>query len=224
MPKTILTGLGSRALATVAALAAVGVLIAGCGGGGSNPGVANVTTTSTSTSHSASTSSTGAGAAVSDGGSSKGSPSGGAVQLASGPNALKFSECMRANGVPNFPDPNAQGVIADNSHAGLDPTSPQFQKADKACATKYIGRGGAAPTLTQQAKEQASALAFSKCMRSHGEPDFPDPTFSSSGGAAIKLVDGSGKAIDTNSPTYQAAQTRCNSLLHIPPNSGKAGP
>jgi hypothetical protein len=131
---------------------------------------------------------------------------------------------MRGNGVPNFPDPNAQGVIAGKADAGLDTSSPQFQKAQNACAKKYFSRGGAAPSRQQQAREQATALALSKCMRSHGEPDFPDPTFSSSGGVAIKLVDGSGKALDTNSPIYQKAQTECNSLLHIPPRSGTAGP
>ena len=220
--QTNFTALGLRALAVVAALA-MGVLVAGCGGGDSNPGVANVTSTSTSTSQSPSTSSTGGETRVSGGRPSSGSPSGGAVQLANGPNALKFSECMRANGVSNFPDPNAQGVIAGKSDAGLDPSSPQFQKADKTCAKKYISRGGTAPRPAQRAKQQATALAFSQCMRSHGEPDFPDPKLSSEG-VAIRIVDRSGKALDTSSPIYQKAQMECNSLLHIPPNSGKAGP
>jgi hypothetical protein len=224
MRPTIVTALGPRALAAVAALAAAGVPIAGCGRGDSNPGVANITSTSTSSPSSSTASSSGGGGSVlSGGGPSSGSPSGGAVQFANGPNALKFSVCMRADGVPNFPDPNAQGVIAGKSAGGLDPNSPQFQKADKACAKRYISRGGAAPSPAQRANEQASALAFSQCMRSHGEPGFPDPTFSS-GGVAVKLVDGSGKALDTNSPIYQKAHTQCNSLLHIPPNSGKAGP
>ena len=208
-----------RARLLVAAALVSVVLVAGCGGS-SSPGVSNVSSSSTSTSHSSTSSS--------DGGSD-GAPSGGggqpfAVQTANGPKALKFSECMRANGVPNFPDPNAQGVIAGKSDAGIDPSSPQFQNAQKACVKKYIGRGGAAPSPTQQAREQASALALSKCMRSHGEPGFPDPTFSSGGGAAIKLVDGSGKALDPDSPIFRKAQKECGSLLHIRPKSGNAGP
>ncbi|MHB1571966.1 MAG: hypothetical protein ACYC0H_22545 [Solirubrobacteraceae bacterium] len=49
--------------------------------------------------------------------------------------ALKYAACMRSNGVPDFPDPNAQGQIQINAAgaSGLDPSSPQFQKAQTAC-------------------------------------------------------------------------------------------
>lgn len=46
---------------------------------------------------------------------------------------LQFAECMRAHGLPNFPDPTANGIrIAQNS--GIDPQSPQYQAAQQACA------------------------------------------------------------------------------------------
>ena len=51
-------------------------------------------------------------------------------------NALKWSECMRANGEPNFPEPNGQGLIKIT----MDPNSPKFQKAEKAC--RSVGGGG----------------------------------------------------------------------------------
>ena len=216
-PRPAARSLRARPIA-VAALMSV-VLLAGCGGG-SSPGVANVGSSSTSTSHSSTSSS--------DGGPSSGSPSAGAggsnfaVRTGNGRQALKFSECMRANGVPNFPDPDAQGVIAGRSDAALDPTGPRFQKAQEACVKRYIDRGGAAPSPAQQAKEQAAALALSRRMRSHGVPDFPDPTFSAGGGAAIRLGGGSGRAPDQNSPIFQQAQRECGSLLHIPPKGGQA--
>jgi hypothetical protein len=48
--------------------------------------------------------------------------------------ALKYSDCMRSNDVPNFPDPNGQGLIQINNATGtLDQGSPQFQKAAAAC-------------------------------------------------------------------------------------------
>jgi hypothetical protein len=49
---------------------------------------------------------------------------------------LKLSVCMRAHGVPNFPDPTSSGL-----HIGpnLDPNSPQFQAAQKACARFFPG-------------------------------------------------------------------------------------
>ena len=46
---------------------------------------------------------------------------------------LQFAECMRAHGLPNFPDPTSNGIrIAQNS--GIDPQSPQYQAAQQACA------------------------------------------------------------------------------------------
>ena len=48
--------------------------------------------------------------------------------------ALKYATCMRSNGVPDFPDPNGQGLIQINNATGsLDASSPQFQKAETAC-------------------------------------------------------------------------------------------
>ncbi len=43
---------------------------------------------------------------------------------------LKFVECMRKNGVPNFPDPSKSGGTIVT---GIDPNSPQFQQALQAC-------------------------------------------------------------------------------------------
>jgi hypothetical protein len=64
--------------------------------------------------------------------------------------ALKFSACMRAHGVPNFPDPNfgSGGKIAIRigSSSGIDPRSPQFQAAQKACASDLPGKGGPVPS------------------------------------------------------------------------------
>ncbi|HTX08304.1 MAG TPA: hypothetical protein VME22_06810 [Solirubrobacteraceae bacterium] len=61
--------------------------------------------------------------------------------------ALKYATCMRSNGVPNFPDPNGQGVIQINSASGgLDTSSPQFQKAAAAC--KDVDSGFAEQSAT----------------------------------------------------------------------------
>jgi hypothetical protein len=49
--------------------------------------------------------------------------------------ALKFSECMRAHGVPHFPDPQftTDGGIGLGIGPGDDPDSPSFQHAQKVC-------------------------------------------------------------------------------------------
>ena len=43
---------------------------------------------------------------------------------------VKWAQCMRAHGLPGFPDPNAQGAF-DSSR--FDDSSPAFQTANKAC-------------------------------------------------------------------------------------------
>jgi hypothetical protein len=48
--------------------------------------------------------------------------------------ALKFTDCMRANGVPTFPDPTPQGTFQGGA-GGFDPKSPQFQTALRSCRT-----------------------------------------------------------------------------------------
>jgi hypothetical protein len=46
--------------------------------------------------------------------------------------------------VPNFPDPNGQGLIQISNATGpLDPNSPQFQKAATACKRLDNGFGQA---------------------------------------------------------------------------------
>jgi hypothetical protein len=55
---------------------------------------------------------------------------------------LKFAECMRDHRVPNYPDPTykfADGTVSSGSESpkkgGIDPNSPIFQAAQKACET-----------------------------------------------------------------------------------------
>jgi hypothetical protein len=50
--------------------------------------------------------------------------------------AVKFAECMRANGVPNFPDPsfNAPGSAGNKQRTlSFDTSSPAFEHATKVC-------------------------------------------------------------------------------------------
>jgi hypothetical protein len=47
--------------------------------------------------------------------------------------ALRFSPCMRAHGVPNFPDPDRTGRIPDPESLGIDQGSPKFEAANQAC-------------------------------------------------------------------------------------------
>ena len=90
--------------------------------------------------------------------------------------AIKFAECMRVNGIKEFPDPNASGdftidAVANNS--SLDTESPAFTQALNECQDlQPAGFTGEKRTPN----EQKAGLAFAQCIRDNGVPDFPDPT------------------------------------------------
>jgi hypothetical protein len=59
--------------------------------------------------------------------------------------AVAMSACMRRNGVPNFPDPESgQGgqVIRISPSSGIDPSAPQFQRAQATCQKQTHGGKG----------------------------------------------------------------------------------
>ena len=66
-------------------------------------------------------------------------------------------------------------------------------------------------------------LAFASCMRSHGVPNFPDPTAGSNGGMRVEVSPSGMKVIGVavNAPAFQAAQQKCRQYL---PNGGHPQP
>jgi hypothetical protein len=117
---------------------------------------------------------------------------------------LAFSRCMRAHGITAFPDPNSQGGITLNAGAGtgLDPKSPQFKAAWRACRPLMPAKP---LSPAQQAEARAQGLEYSRCMRAHGISDFPDPN--SQGGIAVQPKPGGD--LDPNNPQFQAANKAC---------------
>ena len=49
--------------------------------------------------------------------------------------SLRFAQCVRAHGVPGFPDPDSTGRIPDPASVGIDQGSPKFEAANQACAS-----------------------------------------------------------------------------------------
>ncbi len=189
-------------LTSLVAAAGFALLAAGCGGGGRSPGIANIPGSAASTTDTTSTQSN-----AGSKGEAFGGPGGGQGQFrlsmkVGAADGTKFSACMRRHGVPNFPDPNGQGVITIGSGMGIDPGSPTFRSAQTTCR-KLLPNGGE-PTPAQRAQQQQKLLAFSACMRAHGVKDFPDPT---NGGLRISVHPGSD--LDPNNPTFKNAQNAC---------------
>jgi hypothetical protein len=90
--------------------------------------------------------------------------------------ALKFAECMRDNGVKEFPDPDASGQLTIDAIANgssLDPNTAAFKHALSAC--KHLEPPGFTGPK-RNAQQQKAALKFAQCIRDNGVKDFPDPT------------------------------------------------
>jgi hypothetical protein len=195
-----------RAGAIVAASVGLALLSAACGGG-AHDAVAHV---------GKSTVTTGPGT----GAPGSGAPGAGtpvAEPSAPGPNyqkAVQYSQCMRKNGEPHFPDPNGQGDFLIGGSSGVDPSSPAFAAAQKDCKAL----APPAPSTGQASKFLAEALKFSQCMQTHGVPNFPDP---SDKGGNVSLTIGAGNGLDPHSPQFQKAMQACHSLL---PGGGPGGP
>jgi hypothetical protein len=159
---------------TLAALLLSGALMTACGNGAvTRPGVASV------------------------------SPTGSASSSTGAPKAsmLAYSRCMRAHGIANFPDPNADGNLSVEGDKGsnLDPNSAAFKAADAAC--KSLLPAAQAPPKNMKAQN----LKYARCMRAHGISDFPDPN--PDGG--LRVTASPGSDLDPNNPQYKAASEAC---------------
>ena len=100
---------------------------------------------------------------------------GGDSIAASAKNAEKFAECMRNNGVSQFPDPPASGNFTIDQIANgssLNVNAPAFTQALATCRNlEPAGFTGA----KRSSQQQRAGLQFARCMRKNGVPDFPDP-------------------------------------------------
>jgi hypothetical protein len=133
------------------------------------------------------------------------------AQTDSGPGlgAVTFARCMRGHGVRQFPDPGGPAPAGSSISilgASLPPTinikSPAFRSALNTCMRMFLA---AHPRPPLSAAKKAAALKSSQCMRAHGVPHFPDPTFPPGGGIALRT----GPGVDPNSPAFQHAQQVC---------------
>ena len=115
-----------------------------------------------------------------------------------------YAQCMRDNGVPDFPDPGADGQFSlSHGEGGIDQDDPKFRAAMETCRDLAPGgdhRDTGDPAYVEQMRE------FSQCMRDNGLPDFPDPDAD----GRLQLGHGEGGYGD---PKFQAAMESCQEQL-----------
>lgn len=111
---------------------------------------------------------------------------------------------MRSRGVPNFPDPASDGQVPKAIAQQLGVSNSQLQAAETACKHVYPTNGESGGVLTKDTisrceetgdcpqalvQQAMTALrAYARCMRSHGVPNWPDPTIDSEGRPGVNLV------------------------------------
>jgi hypothetical protein len=123
---------------------------------------------------------------------------------------LAFSRCVRAHGVPNFPDPNSSGVLPKSQVDQLTASNPQFPAAHRACGHLLPNSGQ--PTQAQVQQAWNDMRNFARCMRSHGVPNWPDPARTSQQDQRpfFHVPD----SINPNAPLITTTIRACQHVLH----------
>ena len=195
----------SRTAPLQALIATLAVAAAGCGGG-SSPSVASLGTTTSATTA-----------------ASRTSASSGPALTPQKETAIDdaYAACMTGHGIEaRAIHGGGVGFIVRPGSPG--PGSSTFVAAQRACK-RLLPKGGLpAPTQGQQQARVAELRQLATCMRSHGEPNFPDP--STNGNLLITRSSG----IDPNSPQFQTAQKDCAQYFPggappPPPNASPGG-
>lgn len=183
---------GRIVIAAVTSLAAMALVLGACSGGGGEDGVATL-------------------------GGGQDDTSGATGSSVDAEDALaEFAECMRENGIEDFPDPqvdeNGAIVIGGPGGGGSGPPDDadleEIQQAMQACQDLLPqGLGPGEISEEDQAALQDAFLEYAQCMRDNGI-DMPDPDFSEGGAFAI-----GGEGFDLDDPEFQAADEVCRPIL-----------
>ena len=131
---------------------------------------------------------------------------------------VDYAKCLRSHGAGDVPEPSDRLRLVNGlGGSGPNPGPPQLHSAQKACNNLLPSGGGPSPQMQQQTQERA--LKYAGCMRSHGEPSFPDP---SGGGSGHERTGRPGSGPDLDSPQFRTAATACRQ--YFGPAGSKGGP
>jgi hypothetical protein len=120
---------------------------------------------------------------------------------------VRFAQCMRLHGVPNFPDPTTSPHAFKNA---LNTQSPAFLSAMPVCQHLLPNGGRRTQAAAHSPAQIAAGLAFARCLRGHGFPNFPDPT--SSGELTHAMIASAG--INIHQPAAVQAADACVGVTH----------
>jgi hypothetical protein len=192
-----------RAGALAAMLVTAALTLAACSGSGPTPQVASLGNNS---------SSGGTGSSTSNGNSTAAAPTGNATKLVD-----EWAACERSHGDPNQSDP-----IID-THGGIDITIPKgaLPAGDPHDVTgtcsQYLTAAQIALRKADPVQDpngvtnSAVIVAFAKCMRDNGVPNYPYPS-----GPNDSQTNFQGTGVNPNSPSVVRVNDLCGKKLGLP--------
>ncbi|MEU0480150.1 hypothetical protein ABZ260_13335 [Streptosporangium sp. NPDC006013] len=144
-----------------------------------------------------------------------GAPTAGASAVAGNDqdSALKFSQCMRDQGLTWFPDPDAEGNLGVHAPDGTDQS--KVDKAEEACKVYSPWRGGQGQQIS--AEDLNKVRQVSQCMRDHGFAKYPDPDANGS----IK-INSEIQGFEPDDPAFQKARQECDKYMPAPQSKGNS--
>jgi len=143
----------------------------------------------------------------------------------SSPSAVAYSACMRSHGVSSFPDPDSSGNLPKPDAHQFGVSSSQLHASQQACQHLLPDPGGAIDAASIQLCMRADHCPqplvqqvlneerrFAVCMRSHGVPNWPDPTIDSQG-RPVFAISISNDGFNPYSAQIWAKGNRCSHLM-----------
>jgi len=112
---------------------------------------------------------------------------------------VAYSACMRARNIPDFPDPDPahpEAVVGKESAQQLGVSTSTYESARQACVPLLPQAGGDTAEQRQELqcaesgtcsqavvqKWMSGLRTLAGCLRTHGEPNWPDPIITSLAG------------------------------------------
>jgi hypothetical protein len=134
---------------------------------------------------------------------------------------VAYSHCIRSHGVPGFPDPPSSGQVPKGDAQQFGVSSSLLHAAESACQHLYPGNGGSFQQSIQQCEltgdcpqavvQQAltEMRNYARCIRSHGVPNWPDPTTDSQGRPYFDVSRAGISHAYTHSPLFESKDRIC---------------
>jgi len=137
--------------------------------------------------------------------------------------AVAYSHCVRGHGVPRYPDPTSNGQLPKTDAQRLGVSSSELQAAQTAC--QHLLPAGSLQQQEHQCMQNSDCpsalvqqmlnadLKLARCMRSHGVPNFPDPTNGGASGPVFNITKAGISDAASHTGQFIAKLNECGRLV-----------